>query len=161
MKKLGFMVVNKWLSYLFGSVVVVILVIPCIPKSIDAANFSCPPPLSGPPGSGDVSCLIAKINSANGMRGQHTIYLKPGSYTLQAVDNGSPFNGNGLPVISGSIRIQPTAEDLPTVIERDPNASLSFRIFEVAIGGELTLTAVTIQRGAVFPRPSSRVLLQY
>jgi hypothetical protein len=104
---------------------------------VHAAEFFC--------ASGDVSCLIAKINLANGMPGQHTINLEPGSYTLQAIDNGV-FLGNGLPVISSSIRIQAMAEDLPTVIERDLNAP-RFRIFEVAIGGELTLAGLTIQRG--------------
>ena len=52
-------------------------------------------------------------------------------------------------MISGSIRIQATAEDLPTVIERDLNAP-AFRIFEVSVGGELTLAGVTIQRGGGF-----------
>jgi hypothetical protein len=85
-----------------------------------------------------VGCLIAKINEANGLPGQHTINLEPGSYTLQTIDNGPPLDANGLPVISGSIRIQATAEDLPTVIERDPNAP-AFRIFEVSANGVLHL----------------------
>lgn len=84
-------------------------------KLADAAEFWCP--------ADDVTCLIAAINEANAMPGEHTINLEPGSYTLQTVDNGL----NGLPVISGSIRIQATAEDVPTTIERDVNAP-SFRI---------------------------------
>jgi hypothetical protein len=150
MKKLAVVAINMWLSYLLFSLQLVasmVLILGTL-ESVHADEFFCP--------SGDVSCLIAKINSANGMPGEHVINLKPGSYILQTIDNGV----NGLPVISGSIRIQATAEELPTVIERDPNAP-AFRIFQVALGGELTLAGVTVQRGAVFPRPSSRVLLQY
>jgi hypothetical protein len=102
---------------------------------LDAAEFFCP--------SGDVTCLIAAINQANGISGEHVISLEPGSYTLQTVDNGL----NGLPVISGSIRIQATAEDVPTTIERDVNAP-PFRIFEISAAGELTLAGLIIQRGS-------------
>jgi hypothetical protein len=102
---------------------------------LDAAEFWCP--------ADDVTCLIAAINEANAMPGEHTINLEPGSYTLQTVDNGL----NGLPVISGSIRIQATAEDVPTTIERDVNAP-SFRIFEISAAGELTLVGLVIQRGS-------------
>lgn len=104
-------------------------------KLADAAEFWCP--------ADDVTCLIAAINEANAMPGEHTINLEPGSYTLQTVDNGL----NGLPVISGSIRIQATAEDVPTTIERDVNAP-SFRIFEISAAGELTLVGLIIQRGS-------------
>src|SRR4030095_5365068 len=99
---------------------------------VNGAEFFC--------SSGNVTCLIAAINSANGMPGDHIINLKPGTYTLQSIDNGA----NGLPVITSSIRIQASAVDPPTVIERDPNAP-AFRIFSV--GGELTLDGVTVQRG--------------
>ena len=49
-------------------------------KPVHAAEFFC--------SSGDVSCLIDAINSANGMPGEHIINLEPGSYTLQTIDNG-------------------------------------------------------------------------
>jgi hypothetical protein len=109
---------------------------------LDAAEFFCP--------SGDVTCLIAAINQANGISGEHVISLEPGSYTLQAIDNGGPFIGNGLPVISGSIKIESTAEDIPTVIERDVNAP-RFRIFEVSAFGILILDGLTVQRGLHIP----------
>jgi hypothetical protein len=109
---------------------------------LDAAEFFCP--------SGDVTCLIAAINQANGISGEHVISLEPGSYTLQAIDNGGPFIGNGLPVISGSIKIESTAEDIPTVIERDVNAP-RFRIFEVSAFGILILNGLTVQRGLHIP----------
>ena len=48
---------------------------------IDAAEFFCP--------SGNVTCLIAAMNEANEIPGEHVISLEPGSYILQTVDNVS------------------------------------------------------------------------
>ena len=76
----------------------------------------------------------------------HTINLEPGIYTLQMVDNMTD-GANGLPSIRRSIQIQASADDPPTVIERDPGAP-SFRIFHVSAGGELSLDGVTVQRGS-------------
>ena len=73
---------DAWLSYLFVSlqlVASIVLILGTL-EFVHAADFFCP--------SGDVTCLIATINSANGMPGEHIINLEPGSYTLQAVDNG-------------------------------------------------------------------------
>ena len=115
---------------------------------IDAAEFFC--------SSGDVTCLIAAINEANGIPGEHVINLEPGSYTLQTVDNGAFVLRNGLPVIRGSIIIQATAEDLPTVIERDPNAPV-FRIFKLSAENCISM-ALQFKRAAVqlfFQSPSN------
>src|SRR5262245_20425860 len=112
MRKLAVSDVNVRRSYSFGILLVIAFIVATGP--VLAAEFFC--------SSGNVTCLIAKINNANGMPGQHTINLEPGSYTLQTVDNGQGNSANGLPVISGSIRIEATADDLPTVIERDLNA---------------------------------------
>ena len=63
MRKLALMAVNTWLSYLFVSlqlVASIVLILGTL-EYVHAADFSCP--------SGDVTCLIAKINSANGMPG--------------------------------------------------------------------------------------------
>jgi hypothetical protein len=103
-------------------------------KSAEAAKFFC--------SSGDVTCLIAAINAANGKPGKHIINLDPGIYTIQAPSD----RFNGLPSISGSIRIKAISDTDPTVIERDPDA-LPFRIFQVALGGELVLDGLVIQRG--------------
>lgn len=103
-------------------------------ERVYAAEYSC--------GSGDVTCLIASINDANTLPGQHIIKLDPGKYTLQAIDNGEFSNANGLPVIKSSIRIEAIADDVSTVIERDP-AAPPFRIF--AVSGELILEGITIQ----------------
>ena len=148
MKKLALMATNLWLSYLLVSLQLVgsIVLILWTFEAVHAGDFFCP--------SGNVTCLIASINTANGLPGTHTINLEPGTYTLQTIDNGDlacdnglcTFDPNGLPVISGSIRIQGSADDAPTVIERDPGAP-SFRIFQVSIGGELVLDGMTIQRG--------------
>jgi hypothetical protein len=149
MRKLALMAVNTWRSYLLVSpqlMVSIVLILGTL-ESAHSAEFFC--------SSGNVTCLVAAINEANGIPGEHVINLEPGSYTLQAIDNNDPpsipcgigcFGANGLPVISGSIRIQATAEDLPTVIERDLNAP-NFRIFSVAVGGELNLEGITVQRG--------------
>jgi hypothetical protein len=139
MKKLALMGVNTWRSHLLVGLAASIVLILGTLESVHATDFFCP--------SGDVSCLIADIKGANGMPGQHVINLAPGIYTLQAVDNMTD-GANGLPSITGSILIQASADDPPTVIERDPGAQF-FRIFHVSAGGELSLEGVTVQRGAI------------
>ena len=52
MKKLAVVAVNMWLSYLFGSLLVMAFIGAAEP--VHAAEFFCP--------SGDVSCLIAAKN---------------------------------------------------------------------------------------------------
>ena len=139
MKKLALMAANTWLSYLLVGlqlVASIVLILGTL-EPVHAADFFCP--------SGNVTCLIAAINDANGMPGNHIINLEPGIYTLQIVDNMTD-GPNGLPSIKRSIRIQASADDPPTVIERDPGAP-GFRIFHVSVGGELSLEGVTVQRG--------------
>jgi hypothetical protein len=103
---------------------------------LHAAEFFCD--------SGNVTCLIAAINSANATSGGHVINLEPGIYTIQMA-SGPLFDG--LPIITRSIRIQATADDPATIIERDPNAA-PFRIFDVSATGQLTLVGVTVQQGS-------------
>jgi hypothetical protein len=107
--------------------------------------------------SGNVTCLIAAINSANGLFGDHVIQLEPGIYTLQAIDN-TIDSGNGLPTISSSIRIEASGDNAPTVIERNPAATNLFRIFHVSASGKLTLDGVTVQRGRIVPFGGSAIL---
>ena len=100
--------------------------------------------------------LIADINAANKTGGTNTINLAGGVYDLTAVNNTT--NGaNGLPVISGGGK--KTAADNLTIIgssgaiiQRDPalGPSVSFRLFDVASGGSLTLENVTLQSGLAF-----------
>jgi hypothetical protein len=119
-------------------VVVLTLIILWPFKSMYAAEFFCP--------SGNVTCLIAAINEANGMLGEHVINLEPGIYTLQQAIGNVVFGGTGLPSITGSIRIHPSAENSPTIIERDLNAAF-FRILQISSGGELILDKMILQRG--------------
>src|SRR5262245_6842534 len=136
MMKLALMAVETWLSHFFVSlqlVASIVLILGTL-QPVSAADFFC--------ASGDVPCLIAAVNNANGMPGEHVITLDPGIYSLQIA-----IGGNGLPSISGSIRIQASADDPPTVIERDPSAAQAFRIFDVSVGGNLSLSGLTLQRG--------------
>jgi hypothetical protein len=97
--------------------------------------------------SGDVAGLIAAINQANLTAQEDTIHLAAGVYTLQAVNNR--LGGlNGLPAISSKITIR-GASAATTSIERDPmlDITVSFRIFFVDEGGDLTLDGVTIRNG--------------
>ena len=105
-------------------------------ERVYAAEFFC--------SSGNVTCLIAYINEANTLPGQHIINLEPGKYTLQAIDKA--LSENGLPVIKSALQIKALNDDLPTVIERDAEA-LIFRIFSVSAGAELTLDGITVQGG--------------
>ena len=141
MKKLALVAVNTWLSCLLVSLqaVTAIVFVLGAREPVHAADFSC--------ASGDVACLIAAINNANGMPGEHVITLDPGIYALQIVDNTTD-GPNGLPSIKRSIQIQASADDPPTIIERDPGTSQGFRIFHVSAGGELTLEGITVQRGS-------------
>src|SRR5262245_28209827 len=105
-------------------------------ESSHAARFSCP--------SGNVTCLIASINTANLTSDEDTIFLEPGTYTLTSVDNDTD-GPNGLPSITTPIIIR--QDDLQAVIERDPEASF-FRIFHVAAGGRLHLYGALVQGGS-------------
>ena len=73
MKKLALMATNLRLSYLLVSLQVVTSIVFILGtlEPVHAADFFC--------SSGNVTCLIASINSANGMPGQHIINLSRGS----------------------------------------------------------------------------------
>src|SRR4030095_13444064 len=138
MKNLAVVAVNMWLSYLFGSLLIIASIGAGGP--VHAAEFSC----------GNVTCLIAKINEANTNADADTINLDPGTYTLTSIDNST--NGpNGLPIITSDITIN--GEDAVTkIIERDPVATFFFRIFAVAVSGKLTLNGLAVVGGGgVFP----------
>jgi hypothetical protein len=91
--------------------------------------------------SGNVTALIAAINTANANGEENTINLEPGTYTFTYVDNPN----NGLPIITGNITIN--GEDAETtIIERDPSA-LPFRIFQIGVTGTLTLSGIDIRQG--------------
>jgi hypothetical protein len=109
-------------------------------EAVHAAEFFC--------SSGDVSCLIAKINRANQNGEENTINLAAGTYTLTSIDNSSGFGNNirnGLPRITSAMIINGESAET-TIIERDPGAP-EFRILDVADSGRLTLNGLTIRGG--------------
>ena len=128
---------GKWLSCLFVNVRVFayIVFVLTVSQPVYAAVFDCP--------SGDVSCLIEKVNQANANGEADTINLEGGTYTLMSVDN--TIDGpNGLPSITSPITINGTGAET-TVIERD--SIDEFRIFHVGIGGTLILEGLTVTGG--------------
>lgn len=64
------------------------------------------------------------------------------TYTLTGVDHTGAAGPDGLPVITGTVRIS----GYNTTITRAPTAA-SFRIFEVQTGGNLTLNSITVSGG--------------
>jgi hypothetical protein len=76
--------------------------------------------------------FVAKIQSL----------LSRALYTLQTESS----RRTGLPVITSSMRIQTSVDNLSTVIVRDPAAG-SFRIFTITLNGRLNLIGITVQRG--------------
>jgi len=103
---------------------------------VQAANLSCP--------SGDVTCLIAAINTANGNGEEDTIMLAAGTYTLTAVDNATD-GANGLPSITSVLTIQGAGAE-NTILERAATAP-PFRLLHVSPNGVLQLDGLTVRGG--------------
>ncbi|CAN5201485.1 hypothetical protein BH18ACT4_BH18ACT4_11220 [soil metagenome] len=96
-------------------------------------------PCRGP--GGGAAGLVAALNQANSTAEPDTIDLQIGcNYVLTSAQSPD----NGLPVVTSEVTINGNG----ATIER-PNSAAPFRIFEVAIGGELTLDDVTISGGSV------------
>src|SRR5262245_46956187 len=72
---------RPWVACLLGKLAVVGAMIVFLADlgSVQAAVFQCP--------SGDVACLIASINTANGNGENDTITLEAGRYILTTIDN--------------------------------------------------------------------------
>ncbi len=103
-------------------------------QAIQAATFNC----------SDVPCLISAILSANGNGQANTINLRAGSYILTAPNNTTD-GATGLPSISSTLTIAGAGQAV-TGISRDA-AATSFRLLNVAAGGNLTLRGVTLSNG--------------
>lgn len=86
----------------------------------------------------DIPALVAAINQSNAT-GEPILLASGCTYTLTAPDNDQ----NGLPVITGNVRISSQG----ATIRRSPGAAAEFRIFQVATGGSLSLTSVTVSGG--------------
>jgi hypothetical protein len=105
-----------------------------------AANFAC--------ASGDVSCLVSAIHTANGNGQANTITLAAGNYILTGVDNITD-GANGLPSITGVLTIVGAGSDA-TFIQQDSGANPQFRLMHVGATGNLTLQRLTL-RGCCRP----------
>lgn len=84
------------------------------------------------------SALVTAISNANS--GPGTIIVLPGNCTYNITTPATA--ADGLPVITGNVAL---AGGHDTVIRR--TAAAQFRIFEVASGGTLGLSSVTIENG--------------
>ena len=91
------------------------------------------------------AALISDITTANASNG--TVTLTAGClYTLTAVNNTTDNDGVGLPVITGNVTIQGAGA---TIARSTATGTPTFRIFDVASSGSLTLNSVTISNGLV------------
>ncbi|MGI5449817.1 right-handed parallel beta-helix repeat-containing protein [Streptomyces sp. CA-243310] len=95
----------------------------------------------GTPVPCSVPALVSAIDTANAATGEVPLRLAPHCvYTLNSANTGE----TGLPVVTGRVRI----EGRGAVISRGPAASGLFRLFEVANGGRLTLSGLTLNGGS-------------
>ena len=93
----------------------------------------------------DIAALKDAINQANSA-GRGVISLAAGcTYTL--TDPDTPGGADGLPPITGDVRIRPARTRSGAVITRSATASSGFRIFHVTGGGALSLNAITLRNG--------------
>jgi chitodextrinase len=91
----------------------------------------------------NAAALISAITVANPTNG--TVTLTSGcTYTLTAVNNTTDAGGVGLPVITGKVTIQGSGA---TVARSSASGTPTFRVFDVASSGSLTLNSVTISNG--------------
>ena len=89
------------------------------------------------------AALISAITSANSTNG--TVTLTSGcTYTLTAINNTTDGGGVGLPVITGKVTIQGSGA---AITRSAASGTPTFRIFDVASAGSLTLNSVTISNG--------------
>ena len=90
--------------------------------------------------------LITAISAANSQAGGGTITLASGCvYTLAAANNSSDGGGGtGLPVITGTVTI---AGSGATITRSTAAGTPTFRIFDVAGSGNLSLDSLTVSNG--------------
>jgi hypothetical protein len=110
-----------------------------LPHALHAAEFLC--------SSGDATCLIAALNSANDTPEADTITLGPGLYTLTTVDNDTD-GANGLPSIRSTVTLRGTGADR-TIVERD-GAAPFFRLVHIGATGSLILDEISLRGGVAF-----------
>jgi hypothetical protein len=90
--------------------------------------------------------LIADINAANAAGGPNTITLAAGTiFVLSAVDN-TTLGATGLPVIAANDNLT-IAGNGDTIERSTASGTPAFRLLEVASGGALALSNLTLQGG--------------
>ncbi|MBV9447580.1 MAG: RICIN domain-containing protein [Streptosporangiaceae bacterium] len=90
-----------------------------------------------------VTSLISAISTANTTPASSSLTLTSGcAYTLTAADNATD-GGTGLPVITGQVSIQGSGATITR------SATAAFRLFDVASGGSLTLSDMTLSNGLI------------
>jgi len=88
-----------------------------------------------------VASLISAISTANTTPADSSISLASGCvYSLTAADNTTD-GGTGLPVITGQVSIQGNGATITRA------ATAAFRLFDVASGGSLSLSGLTLSNG--------------
>jgi hypothetical protein len=93
----------------------------------------------------DVSALVAAITAADGAAGPQVIALTPGcTISLGAVDNTTD-GPTGLPVVSNAVTI---SGDRDTIRRSTAPHTPAFRLLDVAAGGRLSLSGLTLSNGA-------------
>jgi len=125
-------------GWALSAIVVGLAIALALPRPCAAAVVEC--------ASGDVTCLIAAVNTANASGGANTIQLQPGTYSLRAPDNDTE-GPNGLPSITSALTIVGAGAG-STIIERDATAP-DFRLVHVAATGLLKLERLTARGGRV------------
>ena len=91
-----------------------------------------------------VPSLTAAIKTANGVAGGATVTLPSKCvYVLKKTDNTAD-GGTGLPVITGKITLVGSGS---TIRRSSTSGTPAFRIFDVASGGSLRMSALTLSNG--------------
>ncbi len=94
----------------------------------------------------DIAALRNAISQADNA-GHGVISLAAGcTYTL--TDPDTPGGDDGLPPITGKIRIRPDRPHSHAVITRSASATSGFRIFHVTGSGALRLNSITLSNGS-------------
>ncbi len=90
-----------------------------------------------------VTSLISAISTANTTPANSSLTLTSGCvYSVTAANNATD-GGTGLPVITGQVSIQGSGATITR------SATAAFRLFDVASGGSLTLSNMTLSNGLI------------